>query len=125
MKSGTALCCRARERPQIEPGLFAALTAYRAAGRIAVHPTSYAKTERDRELLFPAMISLKNANFEVVIAMKKTAPKPEEVWTEIKCSACNGTGFPTNIRSILPGRKIYPPPCSECAGKGRIRKLVR
>ena len=64
-------------------------------------------------------------HFEEVIAMKKAASKPNEVWTEIKCPACNGTGFPTNIRSIQPGRKIYPAQCKECFGKGRIRKVVR
>jgi DnaJ-class molecular chaperone len=46
---------------------------------------------------------------------KKTAP------VEVKCEACNGTGFPPAIRPARPERRIYPPPCKVCGGKGRIR----
>ena len=40
--------------------------------------------------------------------------------TEIKCPACDGTGFPTVTEPVQPGRKIYPTPCEDCGGKGRI-----
>jgi DnaJ-class molecular chaperone len=41
---------------------------------------------------------------------------------EIKCDACNGTGFPTVMQPVQPGKKIYPAPCKKCGGKGRIKK---
>jgi hypothetical protein len=50
------------------------------------------------------------------IQMKKPAASP----TEQKCAACNGTGFAVVAQPELPGRKIYPPRCKECEGKGRI-----
>jgi hypothetical protein len=43
-------------------------------------------------------------------------PKPKE----IRCPACEGTGFPNVKQPVQPGRKIYPPPCKECSGKGQI-----
>jgi DnaJ-class molecular chaperone len=46
---------------------------------------------------------------------KKTAS------VEVKCEACNGTGLTTVIQPERPGRRIYPPPCTVCGGKGRIR----
>jgi hypothetical protein len=45
--------------------------------------------------------------------------KSEDASTELKCSACDGTGFPTVAQPAQPGRKIYPPPW--CRGKGRVR----
>ncbi|MCK1516113.1 hypothetical protein IVB22_26940 [Bradyrhizobium sp. 190] len=39
--------------------------------------------------------------------------------SEIKCGACNGTGFPP-VRQPKPGRRIYPAPCRKCGGKGRV-----
>jgi hypothetical protein len=42
--------------------------------------------------------------------------------TEIKCPACDGTGFPTVTQPVQPDRKIYPTPCEECGGKGRIQR---
>jgi len=48
------------------------------------------------------------------MAKKKTAPP------EVKCEACNGTGFPPVIQPTWPGRRIYPPRCTVCGGKGRI-----
>jgi hypothetical protein len=62
-------------------------------------------------------------NLKKVIAVKK--PKPQEVWTEIKCPACDGNGFPTVMRPMQPGRKIYPALCKQCLGKGRLKKVVR
>jgi DnaJ-class molecular chaperone len=41
---------------------------------------------------------------------------------EIKCEACNGTGFPAVMQAVQPGRRIYPEPCKKCGGKGRIMK---
>jgi DnaJ-class molecular chaperone len=43
---------------------------------------------------------------------------------EIKCEACNGTGFPKVAQPAAPGKRIYPAPCKQCRGKGRIR-IVR
>ena len=40
---------------------------------------------------------------------------------EVKCSACDGTGFQRVAQPAQPGRKIYPPPCKSCLGKGRVR----
>ena len=39
---------------------------------------------------------------------------------DVKYQACNGTGFPPVNKPALPGRRIYPPPCQVCGGKGRI-----
>jgi DnaJ-class molecular chaperone len=46
----------------------------------------------------------------------KTLAKP----TERKCPACNGTGFPPVKQPAEPSRKIYPPRCERCDGKGWI-----
>jgi DnaJ-class molecular chaperone len=54
-----------------------------------------------------------------MIAM--TNSESEEVSTELRCSACGGTGFPKVAQPAQPGRKIYPPPCKWCLGKGRVR----
>src|ERR1700726_227239 len=48
--------------------------------------------------------------------MKKPLAEP----TELRCPACDGTGFPKVTKTVPPGRKIYPAPCKECSGKGRI-----
>ena len=45
--------------------------------------------------------------------------KSGEPSTEVKCSACGGTGFPQVAQPAQAGRRIYPPPCKQCAGKGR------
>jgi DnaJ-class molecular chaperone len=42
---------------------------------------------------------------------------------EEKCPACNGTGFPT-VKQPDPGRRIYPPPCKTCGGKGRMTEAA-
>jgi DnaJ-class molecular chaperone len=47
--------------------------------------------------------------------------KSEDASMEVVCSACGGTGFPKVAQPAQPGRKIYPPPCKQCLGKGRIR----
>ncbi|HLG84935.1 MAG TPA: hypothetical protein VKY22_28345 [Bradyrhizobium sp.] len=47
--------------------------------------------------------------------VSKKATPPEE-----KCEACDGTGFPPVMKAARPGRRIYPPPCAVCGGKGHI-----
>jgi DnaJ-class molecular chaperone len=39
---------------------------------------------------------------------------------EHKCPACKGTGFAAVEQPAEPGRRIYPPRCAQCDGKGRI-----
>jgi DnaJ-class molecular chaperone len=53
-----------------------------------------------------------------MIAMKNV--KSHAASAEIKCPACDGTGFPTVAQPAKPGRKIFPPPCKQCLGKGRV-----
>jgi DnaJ-class molecular chaperone len=47
--------------------------------------------------------------------------KSNEVSTEVECPGCNGTGFPAVVQAAQAGRRIYPPPCKQCLGKGRVR----
>jgi len=51
--------------------------------------------------------------------------KKKGVSTEVKCPACDGTGFPTVAQPANPGRKIFPPACGQCLGKGRITPAWR
>jgi DnaJ-class molecular chaperone len=51
--------------------------------------------------------------------------KPREALTEVICPACNGTGFRKIRQPANPGRKVYPPRCPECLGKGRIEKTLQ
>ncbi len=46
----------------------------------------------------------------------------KETEIEVKCDACGGTGLAPVVQPSEPGKRIYPPPCKKCAGKGRIRK---
>ena len=46
--------------------------------------------------------------------------RSRKIQTEIICPACEGSGFPPVKQPIEPGRKIYPAPCPQCLGKGRI-----
>jgi DnaJ-class molecular chaperone len=39
---------------------------------------------------------------------------------EHKCPVCKGTGFPPVKQPKEPGRRIYPPRCKRCDGKGRV-----
>jgi DnaJ-class molecular chaperone len=48
--------------------------------------------------------------------MKRPRAKPSEQ----ECAACNGTGFAVVMQPVQPGRKIYPPRCEDCGGKGRV-----
>jgi DnaJ-class molecular chaperone len=58
--------------------------------------------------------------------MKKSNAEdlPEDRLPEVKCSACNGTGFPKVKQPVERDRKIYPPPCKECGGKGRLLAMA-
>jgi hypothetical protein len=40
--------------------------------------------------------------------------------TEVRCQACAGTGFPIVNQPARLGRRIYPAPCQQCMGKGRV-----
>jgi DnaJ-class molecular chaperone len=53
-----------------------------------------------------------------MIAMKHSKPKTGSA--EVKCPACDGTGFPAVAQPAKPGRKIFPPACKQCLGKGRV-----
>jgi DnaJ-class molecular chaperone len=44
--------------------------------------------------------------------------------TEVICPTCHGTGFPPVAQPAQPGRKLYPAPCEQCLGKGRISPLI-
>lgn len=44
---------------------------------------------------------------------------------EYECPECNGTGFPKVPQPVQPGRKIYPAPCKNCGGKGRITEAAQ
>jgi hypothetical protein len=48
--------------------------------------------------------------------MKKL--KSKEVSAEVKCPACEGTGFPKVKQPVQPGRRIYPAPMREMRGQG-------
>jgi DnaJ-class molecular chaperone len=61
--------------------------------------------------------------YEMAAAWKSdTLKRPREVLTEVVCPAGDGTGFQKVKQPTQPGRKIYPPKCAECLGKGRIKK---
>ena len=36
------------------------------------------------------------------------------------CSACAGTGLAKVRQPAKPGRRVYPPKCAKCGGKGRV-----
>jgi DnaJ-class molecular chaperone len=50
--------------------------------------------------------------------------KPPANPTEQECPACNGTGNLLVVQPVRPGRKIYPPPCNKCGGRGRITEAA-
>jgi len=49
--------------------------------------------------------------------------QPKTDLIEMKCSACDGKGFPP-IKQPAPGRRIYPPPCKTCGGSGHVKKAA-
>jgi DnaJ-class molecular chaperone len=46
--------------------------------------------------------------------------KSKEAIAEMKCPACDGTGFAKVRQDTQPGRRIYAPRCRACEGKGRV-----
>ena len=48
-------------------------------------------------------------------------PIKSDVVEEI-CPACNGTGFLPVIKQPAPGKRIYPPRCTKCGGKGKLER---
>ena len=50
--------------------------------------------------------------------------KPTVNPTERKCPECNGTGFVVVVQPVQPTRRVYPPPCKKCGGKGRIKEAA-
>jgi DnaJ-class molecular chaperone len=46
--------------------------------------------------------------------------KSKAASAEIECPACDGTGFPAVAQPVKPGRRIFPPACKQCRGKGRV-----
>lgn len=51
--------------------------------------------------------------------------KPATNRTEYKCPECKGTGFRRVEQPVELNRKIYPPPCTECGGKGNEGRQLR
>ena len=51
------------------------------------------------------------------MAMSKRLAPGEEL-----CSACGGTGVAKVRQQPKPGRRVYPPKCAKCGGRGRILK---
>jgi DnaJ-class molecular chaperone len=49
--------------------------------------------------------------------------KQSEVKEE-ECPACGGTGVQPVEQQPQPGRKIYPPKCKVCGGKGRVKEAA-
>jgi DnaJ-class molecular chaperone len=45
---------------------------------------------------------------------------PKEPIKERECSSCGGTGFMAVVQPKELGRRIFPPRCPKCEGKGRI-----
>jgi len=45
---------------------------------------------------------------------------PKEPIEERECSGCNGTGFVVIVQPKELGRRIFPPRCAKCEGKGRL-----
>jgi DnaJ-class molecular chaperone len=48
-----------------------------------------------------------------------TGPRPAKIKERV-CVPCEGTGRQIVKQHAQPGRKIYPPPCERCNGKGRV-----
>jgi DnaJ-class molecular chaperone len=40
------------------------------------------------------------------------------------CPTCAGTGLAKVRQAAKPGRRVYPPKCGKCGGKGRITKAA-
>jgi len=48
---------------------------------------------------------------------------PKEPIKERECSGCGGTGFMAMVQPKEPGRRIFPPRCQKCEGKGKMRSV--
>jgi DnaJ-class molecular chaperone len=44
---------------------------------------------------------------------------------EIKCEACDGTGFEVVKQPSEPGKRVYQLRCKICEGKGRVKKAEK
>jgi hypothetical protein len=86
-------------------------------GNLAPQPSSWTKAAK---ALVSGCQRGKIHFFEERIFMKKL--KSKEVSAEVRCPACEGTGFRKVKQPVPPGRRIYPAPCEKCAGKGRIAR---
>ena len=53
-----------------------------------------------------------------MMTMKNLKAKPAA--TEIRCPGCDGAGFPAVAQPAKAGRRIFPPACKQCLGKGRV-----
>lgn len=51
------------------------------------------------------------------MAVRKVLAVGEEL-----CPSCAGTGLAKVRQAAKPGRRVYPPKCAKCGGKGRITK---
>jgi DnaJ-class molecular chaperone len=51
------------------------------------------------------------------MAMSKRLAATEEL-----CAACGGTGLAKVRQQAKPGKRVYPPKCAKCGGRGRIAK---
>jgi hypothetical protein len=60
--------------------------------------------------------------FEEWIFMKKS--KSKEVSAEVKCPACDGTGFPNVKQPVQPGRRIYTAPARNARSVAPCLPLV-
>jgi DnaJ-class molecular chaperone len=52
--------------------------------------------------------------------MRRSADWLNEPIKERECSGCGGTGFVTVAQPKELGRRIFPPRCSKCEGKGKV-----
>ena len=73
---------------------------------------------------WPAETHSFSRRISFAIKVEKSPMKPiKSNPNEEKCPACGGTGFPA-VQQPKPGRRIYPPPCKTCGGKGRLMEAV-
>ena len=101
------------------PGFVSATASIRptlSIGRKAYSAAVFLRNVRTLDVQFSELQKLRN---RVRIAELK---RPREVLTEVVCPACDSTGFQKVKQPTQTGRKIYPPKCTECCGKGRIKK---
>ena len=49
--------------------------------------------------------------------------RPKMYPVETNCAACEGTGIKT-VKQPGSGRRIYPPKCEVCDGKGKMKEAT-